>query len=156
MLIEHQLPHWSCQMKGSVIWLSLQRKAQTDKMKAACMKILLVGTKMQKKLRGSHDTTLSTYDDFVQNRFILPLLMISTKLLIKSNMAVHKRWVKASSALQHYYHCWTCLGHSIIPNIPTSAWIWQWPHSHEKISELIKVLAAFSSFISSSPQNRRK
>jgi hypothetical protein len=62
----------------------LQRKAQTDKRKAACMKILLVGTKMQKKLRGSHDTTLSTYDDFVQNRFILPLLMILTKLLIKS------------------------------------------------------------------------
>ena len=51
---------------------------------------LLVRIKLQKKLRGSHDTTLSTYDDFVQNRFILPLLMILTKLLITSNVAIHK------------------------------------------------------------------
>ena len=86
---------------------------------------------LQKNVRVSHDTTLTLYDDFLQNRFILPLLMILTKLLIVSNMAIHKWWVKASSALQHYYHCWTCLGHSIIPNIPTSAWIWQWP-SHRK------------------------
>ena len=86
MLTEHQLPHCSCQMKGSVIWLSLQRKAQTDK-KAACMKILLVRTKKcRKNLRVSHDTTLSIYDDIVQNRCILPLLMILTKLLIKSIM----------------------------------------------------------------------
>ncbi len=93
---------------------------------------LLVGTRnCRKNLRVSHDTTLSIYDDFRQNRFFLSLLTNLTKLLIKSNMAIHKWWVKASSALQHYYHCWTCLGHSIIPNIPTSAWIWQWP-SHRK------------------------
>ena len=115
-------------MKGSVIWLSLHSKLQTDiKGKQHAWKLwtqLLVGTKnCRKSLRVSHDTTLSIYDDFLQNRFILPLLMILTKLLIKSNMAICKWWVKASSALQHYYHCWTRLRHSIIPNITTSAWI---------------------------------
>ncbi len=50
------------------------------------------------------------------------------------SVAIHKWWVyRASSALQHYYHCWTCLRHSIIPNIPTSAWIWHWP-SHRKLA----------------------
>ena len=135
MLTEHELPHCRCQMKGSVIWLSLQSKAQTDKRKADAWKSwtqLLAGSKnCRKNFRVSHDTALSIYDDFLQNRFILPLLMILTKLLLVSNMAIFKSWVKASSALQHYYHCWTCLGHSIIPNIPTSAWIWQWP-SHRK------------------------
>jgi hypothetical protein len=33
---------------------------------------------------------LSMYDDFLQNRFILPLLLILTKLLITSNVAIHK------------------------------------------------------------------
>ena len=42
--------------------------------------------KCRKNLRVSHDTTLSIYDDIVQNRCILPLLMILTKLLIKSIM----------------------------------------------------------------------
>ncbi len=46
--------------------------------------------KCRKNLRVSHDTTLSIYDDFVQNRCILPLLMILTKLLIKFNIAIHK------------------------------------------------------------------
>ncbi len=82
-------------------------------------------------VENAHDTTLSIYDGFLQNRFILPLLMILIKLLIVSNMAIHKWWVKASSALQHYYHYWTCLGHSIIPKNPTSAWICQWL-SHRK------------------------
>ncbi len=85
-------------MKESVIWLSLQSKAQTDKRKAACMKLwtqLLVGTKIcRKNVRVSHDTTLTLYDDFLQNRVILPLLMMLTKLLIKSIMAIHKWWLK--------------------------------------------------------------
>ena len=42
--------------------------------------------KCKKNLRVSHVTTLSIYDDIVQNRCILPLLMILTKLLIKSIM----------------------------------------------------------------------
>ena len=90
---------------------------------------------------------LSMYDDFLQNRFILPLLVILTKLLITSNVAIHKWWVKASFTLQHYYHCWTCLGHSIIPNIPTSAWIWQWP-SHRKHANFQTVfILSFASWI---------
>ena len=138
-------------MKGFVIWLSLQSKAQTDKQKAGCIKIMNTiacwDKKWQKNLRVSHDTTLSIYDGFLQNRFILPLLMILTKLLIKSNMAIHKWWVKASSALQHYYHCWTCLGHSIIPNIPTSAWIWQWPSHRKHAGNFQTVFWSFPSWI---------
>ena len=42
--------------------------------------------KCRKNLRVSHVTTLSIYDDIVQNSCILPLLMILTKLLIKSIM----------------------------------------------------------------------
>ena len=54
------------------------------------------------------------------------------------SVAIHKWWVyRASSALQHYYHCWTCLRHSIIPNIPTSAWIWHWP-SHRKLAGIFR------------------
>ena len=52
-------------------------------------------------------------------------------------VAIHKWWVyRASSALQHYYHCWTCLRHSIIPNIPKSAWIWHWPSHRNEISQV--------------------
>ena len=68
--------------------------------------------KCRKNLRVSHDTTLSIYDDIVQNRCILPLLMILTKLFITSNVATHKWQVKASSTLQSYTiagHAWGIL-----------------------------------------------
>ena len=42
---------------------------------------------------------------FKVDRFILPLLMILTKLLIKSGMVIHKWCVKASSTLQQRIYC---------------------------------------------------
>jgi hypothetical protein len=59
----------------------------------------LLGQKMAENFEISHmilhylsnyTIYLSMYDDFLQNRFILPLLMMLTKRLIKSNVAIHK------------------------------------------------------------------